>query len=61
MKCALTVRRRGDAVDGLACEMKAVEFIEHGHIERGGRGAFFAVTVDVEVRMIRAFVGQDDE
>ena len=47
-----------DAIHNIAGKMKAIEFIEHRHIERRGGGAFFAVAVDVEVRVVGAFVGE---
>jgi len=38
--------------------MKAVEFIQHGHIKRSRRRPFFAVAVHVEVVVVGALVGK---
>src|SRR5580704_14194442 len=44
-----------NAVDRVAGQMIAVQVIQHGHIERGGDGAFFFVAVDVQAAVIGAF------
>ena len=38
--------------------MEAVDPVEHAHIKRGGRGAFFLIAVDVEVAVVGASVGE---
>jgi hypothetical protein len=47
-----------DAVHGITREMEPVEFVEHGHIEWSGGGAFLPITVNMEIDMVRALVGQ---
>src|SRR6202789_1205148 len=41
-----------DAVDCVAGQMVTIQVIQHGHIERGGDGAFFFVAVDVEAALV---------
>ena len=38
--------------------MKAVEVVQHGHVERGGNGAFFLIAADVYVVVVGTAVGQ---
>ena len=46
-----------DPIEDIARQVKPVELIEHRHIERRGRGAFFLVTSNVEIRVICSPVG----
>ena len=39
-------------------EVKAVQIVEHGHVEGGGDGALFLVAADVQVVVIGAAVGE---
>ena len=46
------------AVDHVARQMKAVEIVQHGHIERRGGRAFFFVSAHVKIVVVRAPVGE---
>lgn len=46
------------AVNGVHHEMKTVQFVQHGHVEGRGDGAFFFVATDVDVGVVGAAVGQ---
>src|ERR1051326_2863424 len=45
-----------DAVS--ARPVRAVEVVEHGHVERGGGGPFLFISADVKIVVIRPPVGQ---
>src|SRR5215475_12838979 len=45
------------AFDDVHCQMKAIEPVEHRHVERGGRRPFFNEATDVDVVMVGAIVG----
>ena len=45
-------------VDHIACEVKTIQLIEHGHVERGGGGSLLAVAMHVKIGVVGAFVGQ---
>lgn len=47
-----------DAVHSIACEVEPVKFVEYGHVEGSGCRALFPIAVNMEIHMIRAFVGQ---
>ena len=51
-------QQTGNAVYGRSCKVKPVQFIEDGHIEGRRRRAFFAVTVHMEVCVIRSLVSE---
>src|SRR5579864_151810 len=42
----------GNAIDSIARQVKTVEVVHHGHIERRGRGAFLFVAAHVQVVMV---------
>ena len=46
------------SIDNVAREMKAVELVQYGHIERGSRRSFFPVAVDVQIAMVLATIGE---
>src|SRR3984957_19679884 len=46
------------AVDGVDHEVKAVQIVQHRHVEGRGDGALLLVTTDVDVVVVRAAVGQ---
>src|SRR5450631_4219253 len=45
-------------VYGVHHEMKAIQLIQHGHVEGCGDGAFFLVAPDVDVAVIGAAISQ---
>lgn len=47
-----------DSINDVPRKMKAVKFVEHGHIERGRGRSFLAVAVYVEVVVVRTLVGE---
>src|SRR5260370_36257217 len=42
------------AFDDVHRQMEAIEPVEHGHVERGGRGSFFNEPADMNVIMVPA-------
>ncbi len=48
----------GDAVDHVHDQVEAVEVVEHDHVERRRRRALLLVAADVDVRVVRAPVGE---
>ena len=46
------------AVDGVHHKMKAVQIVQHGHIEGCGDGALFLVAADVDVVVVGAAINQ---
>ena len=46
------------AVHDIACEVKSIQIVQDGHVERSRRCSFLFVSADVEVVMIGAAVGQ---
>src|SRR5438067_2877763 len=55
-QAAGTLGQPGNAVDHVHDEVEAVEVVEHDHVERRRRRAFFLVAADVQVPVIRAAV-----
>lgn len=55
---ASNARKPRDAVNYVSGQMQTVDFVEHGHIEGGGRRSFFFVTAHMKVIVICAPVGQ---
>jgi hypothetical protein len=53
---ALVARLR-QAVDGVHYKMKAVQLIQHRHVEWRGNGALFLVAADVDIVVVGATVG----
>src|SRR6202008_4331214 len=47
-----------NAVDNIAGEMKAVEVVQNGHVERRCRGALFLVAADMKILVIGAAISQ---
>ena len=45
-------------INGIHHQVKTVQVIEHGHIERSGDGALFLVAADVQIVVIGAPVSQ---
>src|SRR3981081_2605768 len=48
------VTQAGYTIDHIACKMKTVEVIEHGHVEGRGGGTLLFVTADMQIVMVRA-------
>ena len=46
------------AIDDVLHEMKAIQVVQHHHVERRGRRAFLLVAAHVQVLVIRAAIGQ---
>jgi len=47
-----------NAIHGVSSKMKAIKLIQDGHVERGSGGAFFTITVHMEILMVSAFVSE---
>src|SRR5258708_32571169 len=45
-----------DAVDHITSEMKSIQIVQDGHVERSGCGSFFLVSADVKIVVIGAAI-----
>ena len=46
------------AIDHVSGQVEAIQIVEHGHVERRGRGALFFITANVKIFVIRAAIDE---
>ena len=52
LKCAADSLQTRHAVHHIARQVEAVDFVQHGHVERRGGGALFLVAANVQIVVI---------
>src|ERR1700690_875998 len=48
----------GHAIDHIASQMKTIDLIQHGHIERGCGGSFLLISADMHIVVVTAPVSK---
>ena len=46
------------AIHDVSGQVEAIEIVEHGHVEGGGRGAFLLIATNVQIGVVLAAIGE---